>query len=51
MPGDSLHTLASELADLLRGSKDELVSRWLERISARVSLAPNKIFPTDEGGK
>ncbi|MEX0909154.1 MAG: RsbRD N-terminal domain-containing protein, partial [Gemmatimonadaceae bacterium] len=48
MPGDSLHTLASELATLLRGSKDELVSRWLERISARVSLAPNKIFPTDD---
>ncbi|MEX1186953.1 MAG: sensor histidine kinase [Gemmatimonadaceae bacterium] len=48
MPGDSLHTLASEVANLLRGSKDELVSRWLERISARVSLAPNKIFPTDD---
>ncbi len=48
MPGDSLHALASELANLLRGSKDELVSRWLERISARVSLAPNKIFPTDQ---
>jgi len=48
LPGDSLHALASELANLLRGSKDDLVSRWLERISARVSLAPNKIFPTDD---
>lgn len=48
MPGDSLRVLASRLADLLRGSKDELVTRWLERISARVSIAPNKIFPTDD---
>lgn len=48
MPGDSTNALASELANLLRASKDDLVSRWLERISARVSLAPNKIFPTDE---
>lgn len=48
MPGDSPHALASELASLLRASKDELVSRWLERISARVSIAANKIFPTDD---
>ena len=48
MPDDTSHALASELAGLLRGSKEELVSRWLERISARVSLDVNKIFPTDE---
>lgn len=48
MPGDSPNALASELAALLRASKEDLVSRWLGRISARVSLDANKIFPTDD---
>ena len=48
MPGDSTNALASELANLLRANKDDLVSRWLERISARVTLDANRIFPTDE---
>jgi signal transduction histidine kinase len=31
----------------MRSSSDELTRRWLDRISARVSLDPNRIFPTD----
>ncbi|MDQ6769352.1 MAG: ATP-binding protein [Gemmatimonadota bacterium] len=31
----------------MRESRDDLTHRWLERISARVSLDPNRIFPTD----
>lgn len=41
-------TLAKALADRMRESSDELTHRWLDRISARVSLDPNRIFPTDE---
>lgn len=48
MPDDSRSALATELANLLRDSKNELVSRWLERISARVSISADKIFPTDD---
>jgi signal transduction histidine kinase len=40
-------TLAKALADRMRESSDELTRRWLDRISARVSLDPNRIFPTD----
>nr|MBA3671565.1 RsbRD N-terminal domain-containing protein [Gemmatimonadaceae bacterium] len=40
--------LASRLAALLRDGRDELVRRWLERIVARVSLNPERIFPTEE---
>jgi signal transduction histidine kinase len=40
--------LADVLADKLRESKRELASRWLERISQRVSLDKNKIFPTQD---
>src|SRR5687767_9917147 len=40
-------TLAKALADKMRSSSDELTHRWLDRISARVSLDPNRIFPTD----
>lgn len=40
-------TLAKALADRMRSSSDELTRRWLERISARVRLDPNRIFPTD----
>jgi signal transduction histidine kinase len=31
----------------MRESRDDLTHRWLDRISARVRLDPNKIFPTD----
>ena len=40
--------LASSLADALRGSREQLVARWLERINARVTLNREDIFPTDE---
>lgn len=40
--------LATELAAVLRGAKTEIVSRWLERISARVAISPTKIFPTED---
>lgn len=36
------------LAARLRESRDELTHRWLERISARVSLDANRIFPSDD---
>ena len=40
--------LAGVLARHLRASKRELTTRWLERIADRVSLHPNRVFPTDE---
>jgi signal transduction histidine kinase len=39
--------LAGVLADLLRQEQDTLTRRWLERISERVTIHPNRIFPTD----
>ena len=40
-------TLAKALADEMRSNREELTHRWLGRISARVTLDPNRIFPTD----
>src|SRR5829696_4049756 len=40
--------LAEALAQQLRAARDELVRRWLERISARVALTPNRVFPTNQ---
>lgn len=40
--------LADILAFRLRESREELTTRWLDRISARVSLEPNRIFPSVE---
>jgi signal transduction histidine kinase len=40
-------TLAKAMADKMRSSSDELTKRWLDRISSRVSIDPNRIFPTD----
>jgi signal transduction histidine kinase len=40
-------TLAKVLADRMRDSREDLTRRWLDRISARVSIDPNRIFPTD----
>ena len=39
---------ASTLAKRIRVSRDDLTHRWLERISDRVSLNPNRVFPTEE---
>ena len=40
-------TLATALAERMRTHSDELTHRWLDRISARVRIDPNRIFPTD----
>lgn len=40
--------LASVMAQRLRAQRDELTRRWLERISDRVAMHPNRIFPTEE---
>jgi signal transduction histidine kinase len=40
--------LAGVLAQRLREQQEHLTMRWLERISQRVDLHPNRIFPTEE---
>jgi signal transduction histidine kinase len=40
--------LAAVLAERMRRSRNELTGRWLERISERVRLHPNRVFPTEE---
>jgi signal transduction histidine kinase len=40
--------LAGVLAARLRDQQEHLTMRWLERISQRVDLHPNRIFPTEE---
>jgi signal transduction histidine kinase len=40
--------LSAELASRLRGAKEELVKRWLERISARVAISSKRVFPTED---
>ena len=40
--------LAKTLATQLRNAHTELTARWLERISARVTLEPNRVFPSDD---
>lgn len=40
--------LAAGMARRLRESRDQLVRRWLERIVARVTLTPERVFPTEE---
>ena len=40
--------LAPVLAERIRASREELTQRWLERISARVALDPNRVFPTED---
>jgi len=41
-------TLASAIAERLRDAKADLAARWLARITERVALAPNRVFPTDQ---
>lgn len=40
--------LAAIIASRLRESSRELVARWLERITARVAVSPQRIFPSEE---
>jgi signal transduction histidine kinase len=42
------NTLASAIAERLRDAKADLAARWLARITERVALSPNRVFPTDE---
>jgi signal transduction histidine kinase len=38
--------LAATLSDNLRAAKQELVTQWLDRISARVAISSKRVFPT-----
>lgn len=40
--------LAGVLSARLRSARDELTTRWLDRISARVSIEANRVFPTQD---
>ncbi len=40
-------TLAAILAAKLREARTEVVRRWLDRIVARVTIEPNRVFPTE----
>lgn len=40
--------LAPALAQRIRDAREILTHRWLDRISARVSLDPNHVFPTGD---
>src|SRR5215216_1139213 len=40
--------LRSLLADRLRENREEIVRRWLDRITSRVALEAQDVFPTDE---
>ena len=40
--------LAAALADRLRSAREDLVARWLQRISSRVAMSTNRVFPTDD---
>ena len=44
---DDPPVLASRLADVLRAQRTDVVSRWLDRIVARVTVEPNRVFPTE----
>jgi signal transduction histidine kinase len=50
VPTPSLATpaLPSLLADELRASRTDIVRRWLDRIIARVTVEPGRIFPSEE---
>lgn len=49
-PADSpaVGPVAESVAARLHEARFELTARWLERIVARVTLDPNRVFPTDE---
>jgi signal transduction histidine kinase len=47
-PLDEDCPMAGALAVRLRESKVELTTIWLDRISARVAIDPNRVFPTAE---
>jgi signal transduction histidine kinase len=48
MPLSADCPLAGVLSARLRGAREELTTRWLERIAARVSLDANRVFPSQD---
>jgi signal transduction histidine kinase len=40
--------LAGALASRIRGAREELTRRWLDRIVQRLEMDPNHVFPSDE---
>ncbi|HWE42461.1 MAG TPA: sensor histidine kinase [Gemmatimonadaceae bacterium] len=48
MTAPPVQPLCFLLAERLRASSEAISRRWLERIAARVSLTPNRVFPTGE---
>jgi signal transduction histidine kinase len=40
--------VAVELAARIRDARDELATRWLDRIAARLPIDPTSVFPTEE---
>jgi signal transduction histidine kinase len=47
-PSEYPVALAATLSDNLRTAKQELVTQWLDRISARVAISTKRVFPTHE---
>lgn len=41
-------TIGAFIAGRLLESRDEIVHRWLDRITARVAIVPNQVFPSDD---
>ncbi|MGH9424217.1 MAG: ATP-binding protein [Thermoanaerobaculia bacterium] len=41
-------SIRAVLAARIRAEREEIASRWLERIDARVAIEKNQVFPTDE---
>lgn len=48
MADEHSHTLSKTLAGRLRQARTELTARWLDRIVARVTVAPGRVFPSDD---
>jgi signal transduction histidine kinase len=48
MPLSADCPLAAALSTRLRSARQELTTRWLERIAARVSIDANRVFPTQD---
>ena len=40
--------LAATLSERLRSAKKDLVAQWLDRISERVAISTNRVFPTED---
>ena len=47
-PGNSEDSTRLVLANELRRNREEIVARWLDRISARVTISPDDVFPTQD---